>query len=67
MKNFKNAGYSEKLAAMSPGESVFVKDRVASDLAFLYGVARRAGIKISIRPVEFDEIYMAKGVRIWRV
>lgn len=67
MKNFKNSAYSEKLAAMAPGDSVFVKGRVVSELAFLYGVARRAGIKISIRPVEFDEIYMAKGVRIWRM
>lgn len=67
MTNSKNATYSERLAAMLPGESVFVEGSSVKSLSFLYGVARRAGIKISIRPVERDEIYMTSGVRIWRM
>ncbi len=51
---------------MQPGESFFVAGAELSDLRFLYAVARRAGMKVAIRSVELDEVYLAKGVRVWR-
>lgn len=61
-----NSKYRDNLAAMQPGESFFVAGAVLDDLRFLYAVARRAGMKVTIRTVEFDEVYMTKGVRVWR-
>jgi len=51
---------------MQPGESFFVAGAALDDLRFLYAVARRSGMKVVIRSVEFDEVYMTKGVRVWR-
>lgn len=61
-----NSKYRDNLAAMQPGESFFVAGAVLDDLRFLYAVARRSGMKVVIRSVEFDEVYMTKGVRVWR-
>lgn len=58
--------YGENLALMAPGDSFFVDGKETKDLMFLYRVAREAGIKISIRKVVNDEIYMSSGVRVWR-
>lgn len=61
-----NSNYRDNLAAMQLGESFFVAGAELSDLRFLYAVARRAGMKVAIRSVELDEVYLAKGVRVWR-
>lgn len=61
-----NSKYRDNLAAMQPGESFFVAGAALDDLRFLYAVARRSGMKVVIRSVEFDEVYMTKGVRVWR-
>ena len=61
-----NSKYRDNLAAMQPGESFFVAGAELDDLRFLYALARRSGMKVVIRSVELDEVYLAKGVRVWR-
>ena len=61
-----NSNYRANLAAMQPGESFFVAGAELDDLRFLYALARRSGMKVVIRSVELDEVYLTKGVRVWR-
>lgn len=65
-KKISNSKYRDNLAAMKPGESFFVAGAELDDLRFLYALARRSGMKVVIRSVELDEVYLTKGVRVWR-
>lgn len=65
-KKITNSKYRDNLAAMQPGESFFVAGAELDDLRFLYALARRSGMKVVIRSVELDEVYLTKGVRVWR-
>ena len=65
-KKISNSKYRDNLAAMQPGESFFVAGAELDDLRFLYALARRSGMKVVIRSVELDEVYLTKGVRVWR-
>lgn len=61
-----SSNHAENLARVPVGKSFFVQGVELVDLRFLYGVARRAGMRITMRSVESDEVYMTKGVRVWR-
>lgn len=57
----------ERFAAMTPGESFFVKGARSEELEFLRKPFTRAGLGVLIRQVERDDIYKTAGVRVWRM
>jgi hypothetical protein len=46
--------------------SFFVEGAQRQELEFLRAACKSAGLVISMRHVEVDEIYKTAGVRIWR-
>lgn len=65
-KKWDTAHLRDLLSSMEVGHSFFEPDVSTKDLYFLYPIAYRAGIRISIHHVECDEIYKKEGVRVWR-
>ena len=56
----------DKFVRMRPGESFFMADASREDVEFLRRPVIKMGVGIRIVEVERDEIYQARGVRIWR-
>lgn len=65
-RNPQIAAYIDKLCRMRIGESCFFQGLTSGDVEFLRRPAVTAGITLTIREVEKDEIHMVSGVRIWR-
>jgi cytochrome c biogenesis protein ResB len=55
-----------KFIAYRPGDSFFIAGVQPADVEFMRRPALAAGVGITIRRVEMDEIYQQAGVRIWR-
>lgn len=62
----KLAAYIQKLCDMRPGQSCFFAGMNRLDVEFLRRPAISAGINLTIREVERDEIHAMAGVRVWR-
>jgi len=61
------AGVADKLKAMAVGDAFFLPYRQTREVLNLHNIARRAGLAISLRYVELDEIEMKPGVRVTKV
>jgi hypothetical protein len=59
-------GYVNKVATMRVGQSFFVEGVKRAHLEFLRKPCVTAGVNLTIREVELDEIYQTAGVRVWR-
>lgn len=62
----KIAAYVDKLCRMRIGDSCFFAGLKPKDVEFLRRPAVTAGIGLTIREVEVDEIHLTAGVRVWR-
>lgn len=55
-----------KLKALKPGQSIFVKDGTQNSVQKLRRLASEAGIPINIYTIENDSMHKCAGVRIFR-
>lgn len=59
--------YVEQFANFKPGQSFFVEGVTRKDVEFLRRPFVDAGLGLTMREVEQDEIYGVAGVRVWRL
>lgn len=62
----KLAGYVQALCDLRVGQSCFFAHLRRADVEFLRRPAVQAGINLTIRETDNDEIHFQPGVRIWR-
>lgn len=57
----------KQLKALELDDSFFLADKTRKDVRHLVDLGKKIGVFLIVREVECDEIYQAKGVRLWRV
>lgn len=65
-RDAKLAGYIQQLCDLRVGQSCFFGNLTRTDIEFLRRPAVQAGINLTIRELDKDEIHMTPGVRVWR-
>jgi len=58
---------SAQLKAMDVGDSFFIAGGARKDCRSVINLAKKLNIHLLARDVEVDDIYQAKGVRVWRI
>ena len=57
----------KQLKALELDDSFFLADKTRKDVRHLVDLGKKIGVFLIVREVECDEIYQAKGARLWRV
>lgn len=65
-RNPKIEQYINTLCNAKPGQSFFFPGLKRTDVEFLRRPATTAGINLTIRELDRDDIHLVAGVRIWR-
>lgn len=64
-KKSRSERWRAKLQNMGKGDSIFLEGVKPSELTHVYAAARAVNIKVILRQVDVDEIYLKAGTRVF--